>query len=221
MISLNRMKKQKIIEILWFLIVVVLFFLSLQLIRSGDLDIFVTKAGIFAPIILLLLKMTTLIVAPLGGSPLYIIAGALFGGFKGFLLTLSGDILGSAVCFFLSRRYGERVLSTFVGSQNKDRVVGAVSLLGNTSSIVKARLAFISIPELLSYAAGLSRVSFWKFMLINALFYIPVDLTLVVLGSQIANITAKYFLLLPIVIFILSAIGFATLYSDYQKIEGA
>ncbi len=215
------MKKQKIIEILWFLIVVVLFFLSLQLIRSGELSIFVAKTGIFAPIILVLLKMTTLIVAPLGGSPLYIIGGALFGGFKGFLLTLLGDILGSAVCFFLSRRYGERVLSTFVGSQNKDRVVGAVSLLGNTSSIIKARLAFISIPELLSYAAGLSRVSFWKFMVINAIFYFPVDLILVVLGSQIANITAKYFLLLPIVIFVLSAIGFATLYSDYQKIEGA
>lgn len=215
------MRKQKIIEIIWFFVVVLLFVFSLQLIRSGDLDIFVAKTGIFAPIILVLLKMTTLIVAPLGGSPLYIIGGALFGGLKGFALTLLGDILGSAVCFLLSRKYGERVLSTFVGSQNKDRVVGAVSLLGNTSSIIKARLAFISIPELLSYAAGLSRVSFWKFMVINALFYVPVDLILVVLGSEVASITAKYFLLLPVIIFVLSAIGFAALYSDYQKIEGA
>lgn len=214
------MKKQKIIELVWFIVVIALFFFSLQLIRSGNLNTFVSKTGIFGPIVLVLLKMTTLIIAPLGGSPLYVIGGALFGSWNGFLLTFSGDILGSAVCFYLSRKFGPNILNFFAGSQNKDRVVETVSIIKDTRSVIKARLAFISIPELLSYAAGLSQVSFWKFMVINALFYLPVDLGLVFLGSQIANVTAKYFLLLPIIIFILSAIGFATLYTDFQKTEG-
>lgn len=214
------MRKQKIIEIVWFFVIIALFYFSLELLRSGDLKMFVAKAGIWAPLLLVVLKMTTLIIAPLGGSPLYVIGGALFGAFKGFLLTFLGDVLGSAVCFWLSRRFGQKILNTFVGSQNKDRVVQTVSILKDTQSVVKARLAFVSIPELLSYAAGLSQVNFWKFMLINAIFYLPVDLAIVFLGSEIANITAKYFLLLPIVIFIVSAIGFASLYTDYQKVDG-
>lgn len=214
------MKKEKIIQIIWFVIIIALFYFSLELLRSGDLNQFVAKAGIFAPLILVILKITTLVVAPLGGSPLYVVAGALFGGVKGFVLAFIGDVIGSAICFWLSRRFGQKVLDTFVGSQYKEKVVQTVSIIHDTKSVIKARLAFVSIPELLSYAAGLSKVGFWKFMFINALFYLPVDMAVVFLGAEIANITARYFLLLPIVIFIISAIGFASLYTDYQKVEG-
>jgi uncharacterized membrane protein YdjX (TVP38/TMEM64 family) len=212
-------KKEKIIEIIWFVVVVTLFIFSFKMLRSGELQMRVASFGMLAPAVIVLLKMTTLVVAPLGGTPIYVLSGALFGNFQGFLISIIGDVLGSSACFFLSRRYGEKVLRSLVGGQNVERVVGAVNIIGSTKSFIKARIGFMSMPELLAYAAGLSRINFWIFTLINTLFYIPVDFVLVYLGSRIAELSAKYFLIVPAVVFLFTLVGFALLYKDYEKIE--
>ena len=213
-------KKEKIIEWVWIVVVIVLFIVSLKMVRSGQLEAELSSFGILAPIVLVLLKMGTLIIAPLGGTPIYIISGALFGSTKGFLLSLLGDVLGTSVYFLLSRKYGERVIRSLAGASNMSRIKGAVSLLSSTKSFIKARLGFVSIPELLAYAAGLSKLNFWKFSLINALFYVPVDFVLVFLGSRIANLSGKYILIYPAIIFLLAFVGFISLYKDYQNREG-
>lgn len=214
------MKKEKIIEIVWFIIVLTIFVISVKMVRSGELSTQVASFGIFAPLLVIVLKMTTLVIAPLGGTPLYVISGALFGSVKGFLICLLGDVLGSSVCFFLSRKYGTKVLNFFAGSQNVDKVLKTVNIISNTKSFIKARIGFISMPELLSYASGLSKINFWKFSIINALFYMPVDFILVFLGSRLAEFSAKYFLILPIIIFVFALSGFALLYKDYEKTVG-
>lgn len=213
------MKKEKIIEIIWFVVVLCLFIFSIKLLRSGELQSQVASFGMLAPAILILLKMMTLVVAPLGGTPIYVLAGALFGSFNGLLISIVGDVLGSSVCFFLSRKYGAKVLATLAGSQNTERILKTVGLIGNTKSFIKARIGFMSMPELLAYASGLSRINFWIFTLINTLFYLPVDFVLVYLGSQIAEFSAKYFLIIPAVVFLFTLIGFTLLYKDYEKIE--
>ena len=214
------MKREKIIEIIWFVVVVALFVVSIKMLRSGELQSEVASFGIFAPLLVLVLKMSTLIVAPLGGTPLYVLAGAIFGTTKGFLITFLGDILGSAVCFWLSRKFGVRVLNLFAGTQNIEKILKTVSIIDNTKSFIKARVGFMSMPELLAYASGLSRINFWKFSLINALFYAPVDIVLVFFGSQITELGGKYFFILPALIFLVTLSGFALLYKDYQKVEG-
>lgn len=215
-----KLNKEKVIEAVWLLVVTVLFIVSIKMIRSGELATQVASFGIWAPLVLVVLKASTLIIAPLGGTPLYLLSGALFGKVNGLLLALLGDVIGSTVCFYLSRIYGQKVLGFFAGPQNVSRIVKTVSLLGNTKSFVKARIGFISMPELLAYASGLSRIKFLTFSLINTLFYIPVDIVLVFLGSQIVDIPAKYFFVYPLILFLFALVGFSALYKDYQKMEG-
>jgi|SRR3989344_4942749 len=212
-------RREKIIEVIWFVIVIVLFIISIKMIRSGELQSQIASFGIWAPLIIFFLKSSTLIVAPLGGTPLYIISGALFGGIKGLVICFAGDIFGSSVCFFLSRRYGAKVLNFFAGPQNVEKVLNTVNIISTTKSFIKARLGFVSMPELLSYAAGLSCINFWTFSFINALFYLPVDFGLVFLGTRLAEIGAKYYLLLPVLISLVALSGFLMLYKDYQKSE--
>lgn len=212
--------REKIIEIVWFGVVLAIFILSIKMVRSGELQAQVAAFGMLAPLLLIVLKMATLIVAPLGGTPLYVISGALFGTVQGLLICFVGDLLGSSVCFFLSRKYGARVLGFFAGGQNVEKVLKTVNIISNTRSFVKARLGFVSMPELLAYAAGLSKINFWTFSLINALFYLPIDFALVFLGSRLAEFSAKYFLLLPGIVFLFAFSGFALLYKDYEKTEG-
>lgn len=214
------MKKEKIIEIVWFLVITVIFIVSIKLIRSGELEREIAMFGVWAPFILVFLKATTLVIAPLGGTPLYILGGAMFGNVNGLLLTLLGDVIGSSICFYLSRLYGVKVISFFAGSQNVDKILKIVSLVENSKSFVKARFAFISMPEFLSYASGLSKINFWKFTIINIIFYIPVDAILVFFGSKIATVSLKYFFVYPLVLGIFALAGFVALYKDYEKVEG-
>lgn len=213
------MKKEKVIEIIWFVVIVALFVISIKMLRSGQLQTEILKFGIWAPLLVFILKISTLVVAPLGGTPLYVLSGAVFGTVKGFLICFLGDVLGSAICFWLSRRYGVRVLNIFAGSQNVEKIQSAVKIIGNTKSFIKARIGFASMPELLAYAAGLSGLNFWKFTFINALFYIPVDIALVFFGSEISQLGTKYFFILPALVFLLASAGFFMLYQDYQKVE--
>src|SRR3989344_6945096 len=102
------LKRQKIIEYIWFIIIILLFVVSIHMIKSGSLVNQIDSFGVLAPIIFVLLKMSTLVIAPLSGTPLYFIAGSLFGNFYGLVLSLLGDALGSVICFFLSRFYGQK-----------------------------------------------------------------------------------------------------------------
>ncbi len=213
-------KKEKVIEIIWFVVVAILFIVSLKMIKSGELQSFLASFGVLTFLIIFLLKASTLVIAPLGGTPLYIIAGAILGGFPGFLVCFLGDVFGSSICFLLSRKYGVRVLNFFAGTQNVGKILSTVNIVSTTRSFVKARLGFVSMPELLSYAAGLSQINFWKFSIINALFYLPVDLMLVFLGTRIASFGAKHYLLLPALAFVVACSGFLMLYNDYKKVEG-
>src|SRR3989344_4048792 len=79
-------------------------FLGIENIRDR-----VEDAGIFGPLFLIVLKALTLIIAPLSGTPLYPISGALFGFTKGFIYMTIGDILGTSVSFYISRIFGRKV----------------------------------------------------------------------------------------------------------------
>ncbi len=96
----------------------------------------------------------------------------------------------------------------------------AIGLLDKTKSFLKARLAFIGIPEILAYAAGLSNIGFWKFLALHLPFYIPSVLILVLIGSTAAQFTAKYALIISTAGFALASAGIWILSKDYRKLEG-
>jgi uncharacterized membrane protein YdjX (TVP38/TMEM64 family) len=210
----------KIVNALWIMVALFLFVGSLLLIRNGQLQEIVSGLGFWAPAILILLKISTLVVAPLGGNPIYIISGALYGNWVGFAIVMAGDILGSSICFWISRKFGEKVVKTLASEKLFEQVKKGVSIISETKSFAKARLGFASLPELLAYAAGLSKINFWKFTLINTLFYIPIDFALVFLGSQIRDLSVRYFFIIPALAFLAGIIGFGLLYKDFQKLEG-
>ncbi len=214
------MKREKLIELAWLLLVIGLFILSIKMIRSGELQTFVSSFGIFAPLLIIVLKMSTLVIAPLGGTPLYVISGALFGNLKGFLICFVGDVAGSVVCFFISRTYGEKVVRFFAGEKFFAEIRKFLSLLGSTRSFVKARVALISLPEMFAYAAGLSEVSFVKFLVIHSVFMLPLSLVGVFFGSQIAVLTAKYSIFAVIFSLLVIVGGLTMFWKDYEKVEG-
>ena len=210
----------KILDYAWVILAIFAFIATIKYLNDGTLQTKVAAFGLWAPLVIIVLKISTLVFAPLGGTPIYIIAGAIYGPMNGFFICLIGDIIGSVICFLISRRYGIKVVEFFVGSGNMGKVKKAFGLLENTRSFIKARIAFISIPELLAYAAGLSNIGFWKFLILHIPLYIPFIFALVFLGSVVAVFTVKYAIFISLAAFIVASIGIWTLSRDYRKIEG-
>ncbi len=140
----------------------------------------VETAGLFGPLIIILLKATTLIVVPLGGGPLYVVAGAVWGFWKALGITLVGDILGSVVCFYLSRRFGASVLNFFMPQRYIPAVQKIVTNASDKTTFFKTRIFFTGFPELFAYAAGLTKVSIWFFVMVhNSIHLIPASIYIV------------------------------------------
>lgn len=212
-------KRQKIVEYGWFLVIVLVFVASVQLTKNGSLINKIDSFGILAPIIFVLLKMSTLIIAPLGGTPLYFIAGGLFGNLNGLILSLLGDGLGSAICFFLARFYGPKIVKTFIGEKFFEKVTNTVAVLSGIRSFIKARISLIAMPELLAYASGFSRINFLTFFWINILFYLPVDFMYVFFGRQIVAISSEHAVLFYSVVVVVTLSGGWFLYKDHKNLE--
>lgn len=132
-----------------------------------DIHAWVEGAGISAPLALIALKASTLVFAPLGGSPLYPVAGALFGVKYGTLYILIGDTIGATLCFFISRKYGMRVAKYFLGDGGMTYLARILSYMGTTRGFLEARIFFLALPEGVAYAAGLTTLAYWKFIIIQ------------------------------------------------------
>jgi len=210
--------RKRILEATWLIIIIALFVISIQAVRNGYFIDKIDSFGIWAPVIFVLLKISTLVFAPLGGMPLYFIAGGLFGKLTGFLLAMLGDTLGSIICFLLSRYYGEKVVKVFAGENIFKKIVSTVAVLKDKKSFIKARISMMIMPEILSYASGFSRIKFSTFFIINFLLYLPADFIFVFFGYEVITLMANHGLILYGVILLITGVGFWLLYKDYKKL---
>ena len=147
----------------------------------------VETAGALGPLIVVLLKATTIVVVPLGGMPLYPIAGALFGFWKGLAITLIGDALGSTVAFYLSRLFGRRILHFFMSRQHLPMVEKLIERGSEIRTFLKARIFFAGIPELFAYAAGLTKISFFLFIIVHVGIHAIANAILVMFGHLLVS----------------------------------
>ncbi len=145
----------------------------------------VASAGMLGPIAIVLLKMSTIIIVPLGGGPVYAIAGAVFGFWNGFLLTLIGDLLGFTAAFYISRLWGSSVVQFFVPKTKLSAVENILVRGSQLRPFIKARIAFSALPEVFAYTAGLSKVSFFVFLPVQVIPHIPIVILVVFFGDAL------------------------------------
>ena len=147
----------------------------------------VARMGPWAPAVYIALKASTYIVAPLSGSPLHVSAGALFGLGYGTLYSLAGDVLGGCANFWFSRLLGRRLVGRLVGQQGMGRVEGFYRQLGGWRVLLFARLFLSSVYDFISYAAGLTSLTFRRYLVITALGGVVPTLLVVAIGASVAE----------------------------------
>ena len=147
---------------------VILLYPKLQ--HPADLQAFVTRWGLLSIFIDLAIVM---ILALFPVVPFVLMAGIntlLYGWIGGFLLSLSGSLLGASLGFWLARTLGQTWAQPKVAKLGK---WGAL-LRGNSFSVVLlSRLIPVLPSAAVNYAAGLSLMTFPSFLLASLIGKFP------------------------------------------------
>ncbi len=177
----------------------------------------VLGAGLLGPLIIVLLKATTIVVAPLGGTPIYPISGALFGFWQGLGWVLLGDLLGATIAFYLSRFFGRSIIKFFVGRSQVPVVESLVSKGIGIKTLLKTRFFLAGFPEAFPYAFGLTTVSYPVFITIHMIFHIITDALLVMFGDLVVSADLTIVIATGLVSLLLAFIGVKLLKIDLLK----
>jgi uncharacterized membrane protein YdjX (TVP38/TMEM64 family) len=184
-----------------------------------DLKGWVLQAGIWAPLAFILIKISTIVIAPLSGSPLYPLVGLLFGFWPGVLLVLIGDFLGYTISFFISRIFGRKAVLKLISGKEEGMMARIMNHVGEPKGFFHACLTCFGMPEILSYSAGLSKLPYPKFISILLPITTVVTSILVFIGSVIdpKNSSLYVGLLLPALGMVVAFIGISLFIRGIKK----
>ncbi len=144
---------------------------------------YILSFGAWAPVVSALLMVLQALVAPLPAFVLTFANGLAFGTFLGGMLSLVSASLAAAVSFWIARLLGRGPVEALVGRAH----LGSADrwfLRWGAYAVLVARLVPVISFDIISYAAGLTRMGFWRFMLATMVGMSPATFLYAYLGGQ-------------------------------------
>lgn len=134
---------------------------------------YIKSFGIGGPVVLLGLQVLQVFIALIPGEILETAAGFAFGPFIGTLVCYLGVAIGSAVIFFLTRRFGVKLVEIFV-SRDKINELRFINTEKKRNGLIFLVFFIPGTPkDLITYFVGLTDIRFMTFLLISLLARIP------------------------------------------------
>ncbi len=140
-------------------------------VSAERIDAWLTAAGPLAPLVFIMVMALAVVVSPIPSLPLDILAGKVFGPLPGTLYAALGALLGAVMSFQIARVLGRDVLARFLK--------GHINFCPKCSDKLLTRVVFLArlVPfvsfDLVSYGAGLTRMSLGKFAVASFLGMLP------------------------------------------------
>jgi uncharacterized membrane protein YdjX (TVP38/TMEM64 family) len=141
--------------------------------------------GGWGPLAIVGLMVVAILMSPIPSAPIALAAGALYGHAWGTLYVLVGAELGALAAFGLARLLGQDVLRRWFGERLEMGLFGSQNALMGIV-FVSRLLPFISF-DLVSYAAGLTVLSFWRFAAATLAGVAPASFQLAHFGGEMAS----------------------------------
>jgi uncharacterized membrane protein YdjX (TVP38/TMEM64 family) len=145
-------------------------------------------AGPFAVIALMALAI---VVSPIPSGPIAVAAGALYGTAGGAVLVIAGAFLGAVTAFGMARWLGydavRRSPNPVLRYITAPRPQSTLMLIVFLSRLVP----FISF-DAVSYAVGITTLSFWRFAAATILGIVPISIALAAVGDGMIGADADW-----------------------------
>lgn len=213
-----RKKQQRIILLLTIIFVFSLYVIipgfrgfidqAVSIISGGDTQLlqrFIQSYGIFGPFVSALLMIVAVIVAPI---PTFIITftnGLSYGVLLGGLLSWGSAMIGAGICYYLARFFGRPLVEKLVPKKPLDWADSFFRTYGIYAVTLSRMIPVVSFGAA-SYAAGLTKIKFFPYMLGTGIGQIPGTFLYSYIGASATNsYTFIFWLFSAIIIFGISA----------------
>ncbi len=193
-----------------------------KMFSSGDFTVvreFVASYGAYAAIVSFLLMIFQSVAAPLPAFLITFANANLFGWWKGAILSWSSAMAGAALCFFIARILGRDVVEKLTSKAGLKQIDDFFEKHGRMSILIARLLPFISF-DIVSYAAGLTSMSFGSFFVATGIGQFPATIIYSYVGGMLTG-GAKMFVTALMLLFALSALVvlIRQVYMERQKKE--
>lgn len=142
--------------------------------------------GALGPVVSFLLMVLQSVMAPLPAFLLTFANAAIWGWGWGSLLSWSSAMAGAALCFGIARFYGRDVVARFTSKTALSSVDSFFAKHGDHAVLVARLLPFISF-DIVSYAAGLTPMRWWAFLVATGLGQLPATIIYSVVGDKLTG----------------------------------
>lgn len=199
-----------------FLITIVLLTIGYILIHDTGIDLLlqdinylkrqVLSLGILGPFIVIALMTVAIVMSPLPSAPIALVSGALYGHAWGTLYVLIGSTLGAFIAFFIARLLGHDILMRWFGSKLTMKWINSQNAL--MGIIFFSRLVpFVSF-DIISYAAGLTAIHFWRFAIATIAGIAPASFLLAHFGDELSSAESQRITITLVILGIIALIPF-------------
>lgn len=164
---------------------------ALFILQNVDVDLargYILGFGVWAPIVSFLLMILQSVAAPLPAFIITFANAGLFGWVKGAILSWFSAMAGAALCFFIAKFFGRNVVEKLTSKYALESVDEFFERYGDYTILVARLLPFISF-DIVSYGAGLTSMSFWKFFIATGLGQLPATIIYSYIGGMLTGTT--------------------------------
>lgn len=161
----------------------------MKMFATGDFEVvkaFVASYGIYAAIVSFLLMVLQSIVAPLPAFLITFANANLFGWWKGAILSWSSAMVGAGLCFYIARILGRDVVEKLTSKSGLKNIDDFFEKHGKMSILIARLLPFISF-DIVSYAAGLTSMSFLSFFIATGIGQLPATIVYSIVGGMLTG----------------------------------
>lgn len=156
---------------------------------TGDFKVvrdFISEYGAYAMMVSAGLMVLQSVVAPLPAFLITFANANLFGWWQGAILSWASAMLGAAVCFYISRILGRGIVEKLTSRTGLESVDKFFKKHGRNSIIIARLLPFLSF-DLVSYAAGLTSMTFIPFFIATGIGQLPATIIYSYVGGMLTG----------------------------------
>lgn len=156
---------------------------------SGDLtkvEEFMASYGTYAAIVSFLLMVLQSLAAPIPAFLITLTNANLFGWWQGAILSWSSAMAGAAICFYIARVLGRDVAIKLTSKAGLEQIDTFFEKYGRNTILVCRLLPFVSF-DYVSYAAGLTSMSFIEFFVATGIGQLPATIVYSYVGGMLTG----------------------------------
>ena len=196
---MNKLKKSTLIKIgivialiaIYFFVTPVKTAINRVVFIFSMLDVEVIKEyilsfGIWAPVISFFLMIFQAIAAPLPAFLITFANAALFGWVNGAILSWTSSMVGAALCFYIAKFLGRNTVESITSKFALNKVDDFFDKYGKHTILIARLLPFMSF-DLVSYAAGLTSMSFISFFIATGIGQLPATIVYSYVGEMLTG----------------------------------